>query len=94
MVPGSQVISKIAEEKGLDKIYTDAGFEWRGAGCSMCLAMNPDKLVVFSYVLVLANHTLSVVRVARRPHSFHEPLTVAAAAIKGHVADAREVFDV
>jgi 3-isopropylmalate/(R)-2-methylmalate dehydratase large subunit len=45
VVPGSQVVSKIAEEKGLDKIFTDAGFEWRYAGCSMCLAMNPDKLI-------------------------------------------------
>ena len=45
VVPGSQVVSKIAEEKGLDKIFTSAGFEWRNAGCSMCLAMNPDKLI-------------------------------------------------
>ena len=45
IVPGSQVVAKIAEEKGLDKIFRDARFEWRAAGCSMCLAMNPDKLV-------------------------------------------------
>ena len=42
---GSQVVSKIAEEKGLDRIFTSAIFEWRNAGCSMCLAMNPDKLI-------------------------------------------------
>ena len=40
-----QQIRELAEKEGLDKIFTAAGFEWRGAGCSMCLAMNPDKLV-------------------------------------------------
>ena len=45
VVPGSQVVAQIAQQLGLDKIFKDAGFEWRGAGCSMCLAMNPDKLV-------------------------------------------------
>ena len=44
VVPGSQAVSRAAEAKGLDQIFTKAGFEWRGAGCSMCLAMNPDKL--------------------------------------------------
>ena len=44
MVPGSQVVSQIAKEIGVAKVFTDAGFQWRGAGCSMCLAMNPDKL--------------------------------------------------
>ncbi|MBS1485510.1 MAG: 3-isopropylmalate dehydratase large subunit, partial [Opitutales bacterium] len=44
-VPGSQIVEKIAIEKGLDKIFKDAGFQWRHAGCSMCLAMNHDKLV-------------------------------------------------
>ena len=42
---GSQIVSKLAQEKGLDKVFSEAGFEWRNAGCSMCLAMNPDKLV-------------------------------------------------
>ena len=45
VVPGSQVVSLIAEEKGLHEVFIEAGFEWRAAGCSMCLAMNPDKLV-------------------------------------------------
>ena len=43
-VPGSQIVKKLAEAEGLDKIFTEAGFEWRNAGCSMCLAMNADKL--------------------------------------------------
>ena len=44
IVPGSQIVAKQAEEEGLDKIFIEAGFQWRAAGCSMCLAMNPDKL--------------------------------------------------
>ena len=44
VVPGSQLVKRQAEAEGLDKIFTAAGFEWREAGCSMCLAMNPDKL--------------------------------------------------
>ena len=44
VVPGSGVVKRQAEEEGLDRIFTEAGFEWREAGCSMCLAMNPDKL--------------------------------------------------
>ncbi len=44
VVPGSQQVLAQAEREGLDKIFSEAGFEWRAAGCSMCLAMNPDKL--------------------------------------------------
>src|SRR5580765_2512706 len=44
VVPGSRSVSRAAEARGLDRVFRDAGFEWRGAGCSMCLAMNPDKL--------------------------------------------------
>ena len=44
-VPGSQIVDPLCKKEGLDKVFPDAGFEWRGAGCSMCLAMNPDKLV-------------------------------------------------
>jgi len=44
-VPGSTLVKKQAEEEGLHHIFIDAGFEWRMPGCSMCLAMNPDKLV-------------------------------------------------
>ena len=44
VVPGSGAVKEEAEREGLDRIFTDAGFEWRNPGCSMCLAMNPDKL--------------------------------------------------
>ena len=45
VVPGSQAVARQAEAEGLDEVFRAAGFEWREAGCSMCLAMNPDKLV-------------------------------------------------
>ena len=44
VVPGSGIVKQQAEAEGLDRIFTEAGFEWREAGCSMCLGMNPDKL--------------------------------------------------
>jgi 3-isopropylmalate/(R)-2-methylmalate dehydratase large subunit len=44
VVPGSMLVKRQAEEEGLDRIFTAAGFEWRDAGCSMCLGMNPDQL--------------------------------------------------
>ncbi len=44
VVPGSGIVKRQAEAEGLDQVFIDAGFEWREAGCSMCLAMNPDKL--------------------------------------------------
>jgi 3-isopropylmalate/(R)-2-methylmalate dehydratase large subunit len=44
VVPGSQAVRAAAEREGLDRVFIDAGFDWRGAGCSMCLAMNPDRL--------------------------------------------------
>ena len=45
VVPGSAEVKKLAEQEGLHEIFKDAGFEWRDAGCSMCLGMNPDKLI-------------------------------------------------
>jgi 3-isopropylmalate/(R)-2-methylmalate dehydratase large subunit len=95
VVPGSQVVSKIAEEKGLDKIFTDAGFEWRGAGCSMCLAMNPDKLIGNQLCASSSNRNFKGRQGSPTGRTIlMSPLMVAAAAVKGEVADAREVFGV
>ena len=95
VVPGSQVVSKIAEEKGLDKIYTEAGFEWRDAGCSMCLAMNPDKLVGNQLCASSSNRNFKGRQGSPTGRTIlMSPLMVAAAAVKGEVADAREVFGV
>ena len=93
VVPGSQVVSQIATELGLDKIYRDAGFEWRGAGCSMCLAMNPDKLVGDQLCASSSNRNFNGRQGSPTGRTMlMSPLMVAAAAITGEVSDAREVF--
>lgn len=95
IVPGSQVVAKIAEEKGLDKIFRDAGFEWRAAGCSMCLAMNPDKLVGDQICASSSNRNFKGRQGSPTGRTLlMSPLMVAAAAITGYVSDARDVFGV
>ncbi len=94
-VPGSQLVSKACEEEGIDKVLTDAGFEWRGAGCSMCLAMNPDKLVDDELCASTSNRNF----IGRQGSAtgrtvLMSPVMVAAAAVTGKISDAREVFGV
>jgi 3-isopropylmalate/(R)-2-methylmalate dehydratase large subunit len=93
VVPGSQVVSKVAEEKGLDKIFTDAGFEWRYAGCSMCLAMNPDKLIGDQLCASSSNRNFKGRQGSPTGRTMlMSPTMVAAAAITGVISDSREVF--
>jgi 3-isopropylmalate/(R)-2-methylmalate dehydratase large subunit len=95
IVPGSQVVSKIAEGLGLDKIFIEAGFEWRAAGCSMCLAMNPDKLIGDQLCASSSNRNFKGRQGSPTGRTMlMSPLMVAAAAITGEVSDAREVFGV
>ena len=95
VVPGSQVVAQIAEQQGLDKIFKEAGFEWRGAGCSMCLAMNPDKLVGNQLCASSSNRNFKGRQGSPTGRTMlMSPLMVAAAAVRGEVADAREVFGV
>ena len=95
VVPGSQVVAKIAIEKGLDKIFTEAGFEWRGAGCSMCLAMNPDKLIGDQLCASSSNRNFKGRQGSPTGRTLlMSPLMVAAAAVEGHVSDARETFGI
>jgi 3-isopropylmalate/(R)-2-methylmalate dehydratase large subunit len=95
VVPGSQLTAIQAVHEGLDKIYIEAGFEWRGAGCSMCLAMNPDKLVGDQLCASSSNRNFKGRQGSQTGRTvLMSPLMVAAAAITGHVADAREVFKV
>lgn len=95
VVPGSQGVSRIAHEMGLDKIFLDAGFEWRGAGCSMCLGMNPDKLVGDELCASSSNRNFKGRQGSPTGRTMlMSPLMVAAAAITGEISDAREVFDV
>ncbi|MBG28605.1 MAG: 3-isopropylmalate dehydratase large subunit [Opitutae bacterium] len=93
VVPGSQVVSLVAEEKGLHEVFIEAGFEWRAAGCSMCLAMNPDKLVDDQLCASSSNRNFKGRQGSPTGRTMlMSPVMVAAAAITGEVSDAREVF--
>lgn len=95
VVPGSMLTSIQAQKEGLDKIFIEAGFEWRGAGCSMCLAMNPDKLVGDQLCASSSNRNFKGRQGSQTGRTIlMSPLMVAAAAITGEVTDAREVFQV
>ncbi|HAW97395.1 MAG TPA: 3-isopropylmalate dehydratase large subunit [Opitutae bacterium] len=93
VVPGSQVVSKLAQEKGLDRVFVEAGFEWRAAGCSMCLAMNPDKLIGDQLCASSSNRNFKGRQGSPTGRTMlMSPMMVAAAAVTGKVADTREVF--
>jgi len=95
VVPGSQGVAKIAEELGIDKVFKDAGFEWRGAGCSMCLGMNPDQLVGDQLCASSSNRNFKGRQGSPTGRTvLMSPLMVAAAAVKGEISDAREVFNI
>ncbi|MBQ9799548.1 MAG: 3-isopropylmalate dehydratase large subunit [Thermoguttaceae bacterium] len=89
-VPGSGIVKKQAEEEGLDKIFVEAGFEWREPGCSMCLAMNPDRLQPGERCAGTSNRNFEG-RMGKggRTHLV-SPATAAAAAIAGRFVDIRE----
>ncbi|MCI0713170.1 MAG: 3-isopropylmalate dehydratase large subunit [Chloroflexi bacterium] len=89
VVPGSQEIKKQAEAEGLDKIFREAGAEWREAGCSMCIAMNGDQLQPGEYAVSTSNRNFEG-RQGRGGRTFlASPLTAAATAINGVVTDPR-----
>ena len=91
VVPGSGLVKKQAEEEGLDKIFIEAGFQWREPGCSMCLAMNDDKLASKERCASTSNRNFEG-RQGRggRTHLVSPGMAVAAA-IQGHLADVREI---
>jgi 3-isopropylmalate/(R)-2-methylmalate dehydratase large subunit len=94
-VPGSQGVGVLCAELGIDQIFREAGFEWRDAGCSMCLAMNPDKLVGDQICASSSNRNFKGRQGSPTGRTLlMSPLMVAAAAVTGAVADAREVFAV
>ncbi len=94
-VPGSQIVDVLCRQEGLDEVFREAGFEWRGAGCSMCLAMNPDKLIGDQLCASSSNRNFKGRQGSPTGRTvLMSPLMVAAAAVTGVVADAREVFDV
>jgi 3-isopropylmalate/(R)-2-methylmalate dehydratase large subunit len=92
VVPGSQAVRAAAEREGLDRVFTDAGFEWRGAGCSMCLAMNPDKLEGREICASSSNRNFKGRQGSPTGRTLlMSPAMVAAAAVSGHVVDVREL---
>ncbi|HRP04548.1 MAG TPA: 3-isopropylmalate dehydratase large subunit [Opitutaceae bacterium] len=92
-VPGSQIVALQCEKEGIDKVLSEAGFEWRAAGCSMCLAMNPDKLIGDQICASSSNRNFKGRQGSITGRTIlMSPLMVAAAAVTGQVADAREVF--
>ena len=92
-MPGSQVVDLMAKKEGIDKIFNEAGFEWRAAGCSMCLAMNPDKLVGDQLCASSSNRNFKGRQGSPTGRTvLMSPVMVAAAAVNRHISDAREVF--
>jgi 3-isopropylmalate/(R)-2-methylmalate dehydratase large subunit len=91
VVPGSQQVKKAAEEGGLDKIFTKSGFEWRNAGCSMCLAMNPDKLQGRQVCASTSNRNFKGRQGSAIGRTIlMSPAMAAAAAIEGKLVDVRD----
>jgi 3-isopropylmalate dehydratase len=91
IVPGSGLVKKQAEAEGLEKIFTDAGFEWREAGCSMCLGMNPDILAPRERCASTSNRNFEGRQGALGRTHLMSPAMAAAAAIVGKLADVRDL---
>lgn len=91
VVPGSQMVKKQAEEMGLDKIFIDANFEWREAGCSMCLGMNPDILSPGERCASTSNRNFEGRQGTGGRTHLVSPVMAAAAAIHGHFVDVRKM---
>jgi 3-isopropylmalate/(R)-2-methylmalate dehydratase large subunit len=90
VVPGSGLVKQQAEAEGLDKIFREAGFEWREAGCSMCLAMNPDKLEPGERCASTSNRNFEGRQGKGGRTHLVSPAMAAAAAIAGHFVDIRQ----
>jgi 3-isopropylmalate/(R)-2-methylmalate dehydratase large subunit len=94
VVPGSEGVRAAAEREGLDQTFREAGFEWRGAGCSMCLAMNPDRLSGRQICASSSNRNFKGRQGSPTGRTLlMSPAMVAAAAVAGHVVDVREFAD-
>ncbi len=92
VVPGSKAVKAQAEQEGLDRIFREAGFEWRGAGCSMCLAMNDDKAGAGKYVASTSNRNFQGRQGPGARSLLMSPIMAAAAAVNGRVVDVREML--
>ena len=94
IVPGSGLVKKMAESEGLDQIFTDAGFEWREAGCSMCLGMNPDILSPKERCASTSNRNFEGRQGAGGRTHLMSPAMAAACALAGKLADVRNIENI
>jgi len=95
VVPGSQRVKAAAEAEGLDEVFTTAGFDWRGAGCSMCLGMNEDQLQGDEACASSSNRNFIGRQGSKEGRTvLMSPKMVAAAAVAGEVTDVRELPEV
>ena len=92
VVPGSQSVKQAAEREGLAQVFIDAGAEWRESGCSMCIAMNGDKVDAGKYAVSTSNRNFEGRQGAGARTLLASPLTAAAAAVTGRVVDPRELI--
>ncbi len=92
VVPGSQQVKKQAETEGLDRIFREAGAEWRESGCSMCIAMNGDQVQPGQYAVSTSNRNFEGRQGVGSRTFLASPLTAAAAAITGRITDVRELL--
>lgn len=94
VVPGSRPVKKEAERLGLDKIFLDAGFEWREPGCSMCLGMNPDHVPEGVHCASTSNRNFEGRQGFGARTHLCSPAMAAAAAIAGKFVDVRQLSEV
>jgi 3-isopropylmalate/(R)-2-methylmalate dehydratase large subunit len=92
VVPGSQQVKKAAEAEGLDRVFIDAGAEWRESGCSMCLGMNGDLVGPGEYSISTSNRNFEGRQGPGARTLLASPLTAAASAVRGRVTDPREIL--
>ena len=92
VVPGSGLVKRQAEAEGLDRVFTEAGFEWREPGCSMCLAMNPDKVPPGERCASTSNRNFVGRQGPGARTHLMSPAMAAAAAVTGRLADVRELM--
>ena len=92
VVPGSGIVKAQAEREGLDRVFLDAGFEWREAGCSMCLGMNPDRLTPGQRCASTSNRNFEGRQGPGGRTHLLSPAMAAAAAVTGHLTDVRELI--
>jgi 3-isopropylmalate/(R)-2-methylmalate dehydratase large subunit len=92
VVPGSREVKRLAEGEGLDRVFRDAGAEWREPGCSMCIAMNGDQLEPGQLAVSTSNRNFEGRQGKQGRTLLASPLTAAACAIRGAVADVRPLL--